>query len=227
MTSLHLVSLIPSLFSVVVASGPDSVESRIEAIATELRSGKSTGAAVLIHPGHAELRERRAFRDLMREFPAPGEVVLASESEPGDRLIVEGVVKAVNGEPIAGALMYFYQTDATGVYSSSGGNATMGDSLNPRLFGYLKTGADGKYRITTIRPGAYPNDGPPAHIHVEIEAAGFRSRTTEIMMGDCPRLTDQARAWVRNEGFPVAELRRDEKNTLRGTADFRLGRSVG
>ncbi|WP_299647235.1 hypothetical protein [Sphingomonas bacterium] len=35
-----------------------------------------------------------------------------------------------------------------------------------RLRGWLNTGADGRYRVETIKPGPYPGRTDPAHIHL-------------------------------------------------------------
>jgi protocatechuate 3,4-dioxygenase beta subunit len=134
-------------------------------------------------------------------------------------------VRDENNSPIAGALVYVFQTSANGSYSSRGGNAAdMGDSLNPRLFGYMKTDADGKYDFRTIRPGQYPNDGPPAHIHYEITAAGLEREITELMFEDDSRMTPDTKKWAIEAGFVVAKPSPGEDGVMRVTADWTLKR---
>ena len=46
------------------------------------------------------------------------------------------------------------------------------DSRNPRLKGWVKTDAQGRFELDTIKPGSYPGGGNPAHIHVVIKDKG-------------------------------------------------------
>lgn len=206
------------------ASGANSAESRIAVVAESLRNEKATAGAVLTAKVNADLRGRRAFRNLIREHAPTGELTIVSEGEAGEPLVVEGKVTAANGAPIPGALLYAYQTDATGVYSIVGGNATLGDALNPRLYGYVRTDDEGRYRFRTIRPGPYPQSGPAAHIHFEIEADGFQRRVTEIMFGDCPRMSPETRAAANQAGYPIVDPTRDGSGSLKVSADFKLER---
>jgi protocatechuate 3,4-dioxygenase beta subunit len=60
--------------------------------------------------------------------------------------------------------------------------------LDPNFMGQGRvfTDAEGRYRFTTIRPGAYPwrNPGPgwrPQHIHVGLHGSGFAQRLVTQM----------------------------------------------
>lgn len=57
--------------------------------------------------------------------------------------------------------MYAYQTGHDGLYGPPG-------SPGVRIRGWLKTGADGRFTIVTIRPGSYPKSAVPAHIHFQL-----------------------------------------------------------
>src|SRR5262245_51909385 len=93
--------------------------------------------------------------------------VIASASEPGPRLLVRGRLFAPDGErPAAGALVYASQTDATGVYNPD-------RNAPPRLRGYMKTDADGRFEYETIRPGSYPGTRNPAHVHHQAWGGGW------------------------------------------------------
>ncbi len=94
---------------------------------------------------------------------APARLTVAGANEPGIRLRVSGVVVGPDGQPLANASIYLYHTDAKGEYvpGQSGG------SDRPRLFGYLRSDARGRYEFETIKPGSYPNSSNPAHIHFE------------------------------------------------------------
>lgn len=91
---------------------------------------------------------------------------IAAKSEPGERLVIKGVVYSADGsKPVPNVTLYAYHTDATGVYSKP-----VNDSRNPRLKGWVKTDGEGRFELDTIRPGAYPDGGNPAHIHVVLYA---------------------------------------------------------
>lgn len=129
-------------------------------------------------PTNAALRRRSAFlmfalcvsaansQDVAPFPPAPDDVPSAasmvSQDEPGERLIVTGTVyKSDKRTPYSGLILYFYQTDATGVY-----NKVDGSWQRPRLHGWVRTDVNGRYEIRTIKPGSYPRRREPAHIHV-------------------------------------------------------------
>jgi protocatechuate 3,4-dioxygenase beta subunit len=76
----------------------------------------------------------------------------------GTRLVVTGAVLSTDCQPIAGALLDFWQADNDGVYDNEGF----------RLRGHQFAAADGTFRLETIVPGLYP--GRTRHIHVKAQA---------------------------------------------------------
>jgi len=100
---------------------------------------------------------------------------VAGAGEPGERFVLTGRVVDGDGRPRAGVTVYVFQTDARGYYSAGDGGSQM-DNRNPRLCGLLRTGADGAYRVETIRPARYAGGGPPPHIHLEAWGEGVRRR---------------------------------------------------
>src|SRR5678816_3177686 len=71
----------------------------------------------------------------------PAKVVIVSDKEPGEPLMVSGTIYAPDGRsPLEGITLYVYQTDATGRYSTSGG-----DNRNTRIHGQMKTNTQGRY----------------------------------------------------------------------------------
>src|SRR5687767_3813605 len=109
---------------------------------------------------------------------APSRVVVVPQGEPGERLVVSGVVFGADGRtPMPGASVYVYQTDARGYYAADDARA----SNNPRLRGYLRTDAQGRYEYRTVRPGSYPGTRNPGHIHYHVSAPGYRERVFEIV----------------------------------------------
>ena len=121
------------------------------------------------------------------ERSKPASIAIPPAGEPGVALTVEGRVLLKDGAPAGGVDVYVYQTDAKGLYSPSGQ-----DERNPRLKGYLRTDDQGRYQVRTIRPGPYPNSGPPAHIHYEVTSPSGVQRFELVFEGDA-RMTDAIR----------------------------------
>lgn len=108
---------------------------------------------------------------------------LAPPGEPGPRLVVRGRLFAPDGQrPAAGAIVYAYQTDATGVYNPD-------RNAPPRLRAFMKTDADGRFEYDTIRPGSYPGTRNPAHVHHHAWGGGWPAQwLTELNFADDPFL---------------------------------------
>jgi protocatechuate 3,4-dioxygenase beta subunit len=95
---------------------------------------------------------------------------IAPAGELGEPLVVEGRVFAPDGEDtVAGVTVYAYNTDQDGYYSPDG---KVG---HPRLKGYMKTDAEGRFELSTIRPGRYPGMHIPAHVHFNCGEQGIPS----------------------------------------------------
>lgn len=103
----------------------------------------------------------------------PASIVMA-QGEKGTPLIVEGRVLNSDGvTPAAGVILYIYHTNADGLYAN-GSNETEWSRRHGRIRGWLKTGADGHYRIRTIKPAPYPGEQFPAHLHFTVLEPGKR-----------------------------------------------------
>ncbi len=158
---------------------------------------------------------------LIAEKGAPARIAIAAADEPGERMIVAGQVMGPDGQPLSGASVYVYQTDKDGIYSKP-----VNDSRTPRLRGYMRTDALGRYEYSTIKPGAYPNTRNPAHIHYVVNAPGFKERIFEIVFAEDP-LVDQRirdRAPQEDSVFSIRPLARDSQRVWRCTQDIQLRR---
>ncbi|MEY2552071.1 MAG: protocatechuate 3,4-dioxygenase, beta subunit, partial [Verrucomicrobiota bacterium] len=103
-----------------------------------------------------------------------GKTVIPPENEPGEPLVITGKVFQPDGKtPAEGMVLWVYQTDRTGYYNEKD------DASHPRLKGWMKIGADGKYEFRTIRPGAYPHRTTPAHIHAHVYGPGYSERSID------------------------------------------------
>jgi len=92
----------------------------------------------------------------------------------GRQLELTGFVLTRSCEPVAKALVDFWQADANGAYDNAGF----------RLRGHQFTDADGRYRLLTIIPARYPGRTP--HIHVKVQAPNGPVLTTQLYFPDEP-----------------------------------------
>lgn len=93
----------------------------------------------------------------------------------GTRLTLTGYVFGLACQPIAGALLDFWQADNGGAY----------DNVGNRFRGHQLTNAQGAFTLTTIVPGLYP--GRTRHIHVKVQAPGRPVLTTQLYFPNEPR----------------------------------------
>jgi protocatechuate 3,4-dioxygenase, beta subunit len=153
----------------------------------------------------------------------PWKITVTRPDEPGEPLVVSGTVLDSDGvTPLSGIPVYVYHTDAKGYYTHANAN----DSKNSRLRGWMRTNREGKYEFRTIKPGPYPSGGPPAHIHYEVSAPGYRERIFEIVFQGDPRIDDRIRAMAEREdsAFSIRVLERDGQGILRCVQDIKLRR---
>ncbi|GAA4425295.1 protocatechuate 3,4-dioxygenase subunit beta [Georgenia halophila] len=110
----------------------------------------------------------------------------------GQRVIVHGRVLEEDGRPVPNTLVEVWQANAAGRYAHQWD--TWPAPLDPNFTGVgrMMTDDDGRYRFTTIRPGAYPwrnhpNAWRPAHIHFSLFGRAFTQRlVTQMYFPDDP-----------------------------------------
>jgi protocatechuate 3,4-dioxygenase beta subunit len=132
-------------------------------------------------------------------------VRIAPANEPGERLVVSGRLLRKDGRtPASGIVLYAYHTNAKGIYPRRG-DETGNGQRHGYLRGWLKTDAQGRYRIESIRPGGYPGRRDPAHIHLVVrEGDAPEYWIDELIFEDDPRAAE-----VRGrDGFTVVRLNR-------------------
>jgi protocatechuate 3,4-dioxygenase beta subunit len=119
----------------------------------------------------------------------------AGWNEPGQKMMVSGTVYKLDGKtPAAGVIVYYWQTDNNGLYSPSAA-MDKGAARHGHIRGWVKTGADGKYSIYTIKPVSYPNSNNPAHIHILIKEPDIENEyyIDEFVFDDDKYVTAQIR----------------------------------
>lgn len=99
---------------------------------------------------------------------APERASLLEPGMPGTVLTLTGYVLTADCQPVANALLDFWQADSQGVYDNAGYT----------LRGRQYTDANGRYQLETVVPGLYP--GRTEHIHVKVQAPGGPILTTQL-----------------------------------------------
>jgi protocatechuate 3,4-dioxygenase beta subunit len=159
----------------------------------------------------------------------------------GPELLLYGQVVDAAGQPVPGAVVDIWQTDADGLYDLQANDPSVMD-----MRARLTCDAEGRYHLRTLRPIGYsiPMDGPvgemvrrqgrhgfrPAHIHLLVAAPGFRELVTALYLGDDPHVDSDTVFGVSKslvvtpaEGLPDAPV----PGVPAIRYDFTLSRDVG
>jgi protocatechuate 3,4-dioxygenase beta subunit len=110
----------------------------------------------------------------------------------GQRIVVHGRLLDGAGHAVPGSLIEVWQANAAGRYAHAADRWPAPLDPNFAGAGRVVTDADGRYRFTTIRPGAYPwrnhdNAWRPAHIHFSVFGQAFTQRlVTQMYFPDDP-----------------------------------------
>ncbi|TCR68684.1 protocatechuate 3,4-dioxygenase subunit beta [Bosea sp. BK604] len=104
----------------------------------------------------------------------------------GERIIVSGRVLDEDGRPVPHTLIEIWQANAAGRYVHLRDQHPAPLDPNFSGAGRVVTDAEGRYRFTTVKPGAYPwrnhhNAWRPAHIHFSLFGPSFLSRVITQM----------------------------------------------
>ncbi len=123
-------------------------------------------------------------------------------TEPGQKLLVTGMVYKRDGKtPAPNVILYYWQTDNNGRYSPRPGMDERA-KLHGHIRGWVKTDAQGKYAIYTIRPAPYPNRDMPAHIHISVKEPDINNEyyIDDLVFDDDKLLTSAKRKALENRG---------------------------
>ena len=160
---------------------------------------------------------------------------IVSGIENADMTFMHGTItNSLTGKPIADAEIDIWETAPNGKYEQQDP-----DQTDYNLHGIFTTGTDGTYSLYCLRPTTYsiPTDGPagallemldrhtmrPAHIHVMIQAKGYKRVITELFDRRDKHVYDDAVFAVR-ESLIVDFLPRkgDSKAQFEVEYDFKL-----
>jgi protocatechuate 3,4-dioxygenase beta subunit len=106
---------------------------------------------------------------------SPERTSLIDSGTAGTKLTLTGRVLTTKAQPIAHALLDFWQADASGRYDNQGYT----------LRGHQFTNAEGQYQLLTVIPGLYP--GRTRHIHVKVQAPNGPVLTTQLFFPNEPQ----------------------------------------
>jgi catechol 1,2-dioxygenase len=170
---------IPLLFDVFLEATVDVVEA-------SGRAGTETSVEGPFYAGNAPLLKSPC-------------VLPHRANEPGDVLLLSGVVRSVDGEPLGGAILDMWQSDAQGAYS----HFNIPEAQAPwNLRGRVVSDERGRFEVQTWVPSPYqvPQSGPtgallrgtgrhawrPAHLHFRITHDSCDPLTTQLFFTGDP-----------------------------------------
>ena len=146
----------------------------------------------------------------------------------GQKLLVRGTVYQLDGKtPAPNVVVYYWQTGHDGMYTPKEG-MTESAKRHGHIRGWIKTGADGRYAIYTIRPMPYPNTSNPSHIHLSIKEPDIANEyyTDDLVFDDDPFLTASIRKDQQNRGGSGILKVRQNGNMQVAEHDIILGLNV-
>jgi len=138
------------------------------------------------------------------------EARLDDVGDPGEPLVMEGVVRDAKGDPVANAVLDVWHANEKGRYSGFDP-----DQAPHHLRRKINADQNGRYRFRSVIPPGYsiPPNSPtsqlfallgrhgnrPAHIHFLVSAPGHRALTTQINLPGDPFLDDDFAYATRDE----------------------------
>lgn len=131
----------------------------------------------------------------------PTSIRLAPPGEPGVPMRISGRVLDGSGRTRAGVVVYAYQTDRTGSYPSPAQGLGREAMRHGRLRGWVRSDAQGRYAIDTIRPGSYPDEEMAEHVHMHVLEPGcFTYYIDDLMFLDDPKLSAEEQSEAHGSG---------------------------
>src|SRR5271163_464028 len=115
---------------------------------------------------------------------------LAGPGVAGERVTIEGRVADADGVGVPDAIIELWQANSYGKYAHPEDPQDKPVEIGFQGYGRIPTDEDGKFRFTTIKPGAVPGPGPDGklqapHIAVSVFMRGLMRRVvTRIYFPD-------------------------------------------
>lgn len=149
---------------------------------------------------------------------------IADRNEPGKRMIISGKIYKPDGEtPFPDVIIYAYHTDSKGDYSKKGNEKGV-QRWHGYLYGWCKTDINGRYEINSIKPGRYPSNDAPAHIHAAIKEPESSSpyHITDFVFSDDNMVNQKYLSTLSGIGDTGVVDLKMESDTLIGKRDIIL-----
>ncbi|MFZ1678409.1 MAG: hypothetical protein WBP41_12465 [Saprospiraceae bacterium] len=129
-------------------------------------------------------------------------------NQKGEKILLTGIVYQQDGKtPAPDVLLYYYHTNTDGKYLHKPEEKR---SMPPNelgqthgyIRGWVKTDLGGKYYIFTVRPGTYPTNDEPAHIHITVKEPNDLKEyyIDDFVFDDDKLLTSSKRQKMENRG---------------------------
>jgi len=178
--------------------------------------------------GQADPEWLRSWNEAQESRPVSMKSIgrIASESEPGIPLIIYGRVFRPDNKPADGVVVHGYHRDHEGFDFGPNDNSL----TTWRLQGWVKTDAEGRFELRTIRPAPDYLGREGAHIHFTLESSDFgRQWARSVFFSDESLVTTKQRrrskdageyAWVLDVRTADSGQQIDLKIRLREEADF-------
>ena len=144
-----------------------------------------TRPLIAVDEGLSEITGPRFESDVIG--PSDYDLTRQHTGEPlGQRIILSGLVLDEAGRSIPNTLVETWQANAAGRYAHPEDQHDAPLDPNFSGGGRCLTDAEGRYRLISIRPGAYPwlnhaNAWRPAHIHFSVFGPAFLTRLVTQM----------------------------------------------
>ena len=129
---------------------------------------------------------------------SPERASLIDSNTQGMILTLTGFVLTADCQPVAHALLDFWQANAQGQY----------DNASYTLRGHQYTDENGRYQLVTVVPGLYP--GRTEHIHVKVQAPNGPILTTQLFF---PGVASNQSDSIYNSALLINVLGTDAKST--------------
>lgn len=154
--------------------------------------------------------------------------------EKGKQILLTGAVYQRDGKtPAKDIILYYYQTNADGVYSLNENHPRnmpknrLGQT-HGHIRGWVKTDANGKYSIYTIEPGSYPGRDEPAHVHITVDEHNMNEPyyLDDFVFDNDPLLNTQKRLKLENRGGSGIIRFVEKDGLLIGERNITLGLNI-
>jgi protocatechuate 3,4-dioxygenase, beta subunit len=155
------------------------------------------------------------------------ETTIANESEPGERMEINGTVFMMDSKtPAKDIILYIYHTNAKGYYAPS--DTQTAGRRNGHLRGWVRTNGEGKFKFHSVRNAPYPNANIPAHIHILVKEPGKTLYyIDEVWYDDDPLVTKKLKDGAEKRGGDlVIHLTKNNDGAWKGNLNITLGLNI-